>query len=174
MDALPLTEATGAEYSSCNKGIMHACGHDAHMAMLLGAAEILNSMRSEFAGTVLLVFQPGEEKAPGGAKLMLETGIFDSFNPDIFIAQHLLPDLPSATVGFHAGPYMASCDEIYITVTGKGGHAAQPSQYTDQIYIASELVISTEGYCCRKRARRGADRAGHRQDNRHGRYKRHT
>ena len=103
---------------------------------------IINSMRSSFAGTVILVFQPGEEKAPGGAKLMIETGIFDGYKPDLFIAQHLLADLPSGTLGFHAGPYMASCDEIYITVSGRGGHAAQPSQYTDQIFIASELVIA--------------------------------
>jgi len=142
MDALPVTEAQGAPYRSLNEGIMHACGHDAHIAMLLGTAEILNSMRSDFAGTVLLVFQPGEEKAPGGARLMIETGIFDSFLPDIFIAQHVVPDLPSGTIGFHAGPYMASCDEIYITVAGQGGHAARPAEYTDQIYIASELVIA--------------------------------
>jgi amidohydrolase len=142
MDALPVTEVRGAEYRSRNEGKMHACGHDAHVAMLIGAAAIIKSMRKEFAGTVILVFQPGEEKAPGGAKMMIETGIFDNYNPDIFIAQHVLPDLPSGTVGFHAGASMASCDEIYITVTGKGGHAAQPSQYTDQIYIASELVIS--------------------------------
>jgi amidohydrolase len=142
MDALPIIEAPGSEYRSRNEGVMHACGHDAHIAMLLGAAGILHGLRSEFAGTVLLVFQPGEEKAPGGARIMIETGIFDNYNPDIFIAQHVQPDFPSGTLGFHAGAYMASCDEIYITVKGIGGHAAQPSQYTDQIYIASELVIA--------------------------------
>jgi amidohydrolase len=142
MDALPITEAGESEYRSRNEGVMHACGHDAHIAMLLGSAAIIRNLRKEFAGTVLLVFQPGEEKAPGGAKMMIETGIFGNYNPDMFIAQHVLPDLTSGTVGFHAGPYLASCDEIYITVAGKGGHAAQPSQYTDQIYIASELVIS--------------------------------
>ncbi len=142
MDALPITEAGESEYHSRNEGVMHACGHDAHVAMLIGAAGIIKSMRKEFAGTVLLVFQPGEEKAPGGARMMIETGIFRNYDPDMFIAQHILPDLQSGMVGFHAGPYLASCDEIYITVTGRGGHAAQPSQYTDQIYIASELVIS--------------------------------
>lgn len=142
MDALPITEAGGSEYHSQNEGVMHACGHDAHVAMLIGAAGIIKSLRKEFAGTVLLVFQPGEEKAPGGARMMIETGIFRNYDPDMFIAQHILPDMQSGTVGFHAGPYLASCDEIYITVAGRGGHAAQPSQYTDQIYIASELVIS--------------------------------
>jgi amidohydrolase len=112
------------------------------MAMLLGAARILSGMRNEFSGTIMPVFQPGEEKAPGGARLMIESGIFDSFRPDVFVAQHVIPDLPSGTIGFHAGPYLASCDEIYITVTGRGGHAARTSEYTDQIYIASELVMA--------------------------------
>lgn len=142
MDALPITENQGPEYRSLNEGVMHACGHDAHTSILLGTASLLQDMRSDLAGNVLLVFQPGEEKAPGGARLMLESGIFDKYKPDMFIALHILPDLPTGTVGYHAGPYMASCDEIYITVRGKGGHAAQPSQYTDQIYIASELVIT--------------------------------
>ncbi|HWR74529.1 MAG TPA: M20 family metallopeptidase, partial [Bacteroidales bacterium] len=156
MDALPVTETGGSEYRSRNEGVMHACGHDAHMAMLLGAADIIKNMRKEFAGTVLLVFQPGEEKAPGGAKMMIGTGIFSNYAPDMFIAQHVLADIPSGTVGFHAGPYLASCDEIYITVAGKGGHAARPSQYTDQIYIASELVISLKDTVAEKSKGRAA------------------
>jgi len=142
MDALPVTEIEGKAYRSKNTGVMHACGHDSHVAMLLGTATILHQRISEFAGTILLVFQPGEEKAPGGAKLMIESGVFDSFKPSLFIAQHVLPGITSGTVGYRGGPYMASCDEIYITVKGKGGHAAQPSTYTDQIYIASDLVIA--------------------------------
>jgi len=142
MDALPVTESPGAEYRSLYEGVMHACGHDAHTAMLLGTATLLQDMRSELQGSVLLVFQPGEEKAPGGARLMIESGIFDRYKPDMFMALHVLPDLPTGTVGYHPGPYMASCDEIYLTVKGKGGHAAQPSQYTDQVYIASQLVIT--------------------------------
>lgn len=142
MDALPVTEERGREYGSTVPGVMHACGHDSHIAMLLGTATILQKMRSEFCGTVLLVFQPGEEKAPGGARLMIESGVFDKFEPDLFIAQHVLPELQSGTIGYRSGPYMASCDEIYITLTGIGGHAAQPSMYTDQIYIASELVLA--------------------------------
>lgn len=142
MDALPVMENEGPEYISLNKGVMHACGHDAHVAMLLGAAKIIQGRRTEFAGTVLLVFQPGEEKAPGGAKLIIQSGILDRFKPDFFIAQHVAPELESGVLGFCPGPAMASCDEIYISVTGKGGHAARPSEYTDQIRIASELVIA--------------------------------
>lgn len=141
MDALPVTEDSGREYGSTTPGVMHACGHDSHVAMLLGAATILQKMKSEFCGTLLLIFQPGEEKSPGGARLMIESGVFDKFNPDLFIAQHVLPELPSGTIGYRSGPYMASCDEIYITVRGRGGHAAQPKMYTDQLYIASELIL---------------------------------
>jgi amidohydrolase len=141
MDALPVTEDNISSFGSVNNGVMHACGHDAHMAMLVGAARIINRMRNGFSGRALLVFQPGEEKAPGGAKLITDSGILDNYKPDIFFGQHVAPELPSGTAGFCAGPAMASCDEIYITVTGRGGHAARPSEYTDQIRIASELVI---------------------------------
>lgn len=141
MDALPITERSKTDYSSINSGKMHACGHDAHIAMLLGTAKLLNSIRDQFGGTILLVFQPGEEKSPGGARLVIESGELMDPKPDIVIAQHILPELETGKVGYKAGRYMASCDEIYITVTGKGGHAALPGLTTDQIYIASSLVI---------------------------------
>ena len=141
MDALPVTERNKTEYSSLNSGKMHACGHDAHMAMLLGTTKLLNSIRDQFGGTILLIFQPGEEKSPGGARLIIESGELNNPKPDIVIAQHILPELETGKVGYKAGRYMASCDEIYITVTGIGGHAALPGLTTDQIYIASNLVI---------------------------------
>ncbi len=141
MDALPITERSKSDYSSIISGKMHACGHDAHIAMLLGASKLLNSIRDQFGGTILLVFQPGEEKSPGGARLMIESGELLKPKPDIVIAQHILPELETGKVGYKSGRYMASCDEIYITLTGKGGHAALPALTTDQIYIASILVI---------------------------------
>lgn len=141
MDALPIQERAVTDFSSINAGRMHACGHDAHMAMLMGAALLLKKHIDEFEGTVLLVFQPGEEKNPGGARLMIESGAFENPRPDMFIAQHVLPELETGKVGYKPGRYMASCDEIYLTVEGKGGHAALPALTTDQIYIASSLVV---------------------------------
>lgn len=141
MDALPVQERSVTDFSSVNEGKMHACGHDAHMAMLMGAALLLKKHSAEFEGTVLPVFQPGEEKNPGGARLMIESGAFENPRPDMFIAQHVLPELETGRVGYKPGRYMASCDEIYLTVKGKGGHAALPALTTDQVFIASTLVV---------------------------------
>jgi amidohydrolase len=141
MDALPVTERSITAYSSRNPGKMHACGHDAHMAMLMGTAKVLKSISEEFSGTVLLMFQPGEEKSPGGGRLFVESGELNDPKPELILAQHGLPELEAGKVGYKPGRYLASCDEIYITVTGKGGHAALPGLTTDQIYIASKLVI---------------------------------
>jgi amidohydrolase len=141
MDALPVSERKLTGYSSLISGKMHACGHDAHMAMLLGTAKLMNSIRDQFGGTILLIFQPGEEKSPGGARLMIESGELNNPKPDIIIGQHVLPELETGKVGYKPGRYLASCDEIYITITGRGGHAALTSLTTDQIYIASNLVV---------------------------------
>lgn len=141
MDALPVDEANETDYTSQNKGKMHACGHDAHMAMLLGSMRILDELNDLYGGTFLFIFQPGEEKSPGGARLMIESGELDHPKPDLILAQHVLPELETGCVGYKAGRYMASCDEIYVTISGKGGHAALPAITTDQIYIASRLVI---------------------------------
>jgi len=141
MDALPINEKNDADYISINQGKMHACGHDGHMAMLMATAKLLDSIKDQLDGTILLIFQPGEEKSPGGARLVIETGELNNPKPDIIIAQHILPELETGKVGYKSGRYMASCDEIYITITGRGGHAALPGLTTDQIFIASKLVI---------------------------------
>jgi amidohydrolase len=150
MDALPITEQTNLEFASENEGVMHACGHDIHMACMLGAIRILNEMKEHINGKVLFIFQPGEEQLPGGAKLMLEEGLFDKITPDMIIAQHVLPEMEAGTVGFRSGAYMASSDEIYITVKGKGGHAALPENINDPILMASHILISLQQEINRK------------------------
>lgn len=150
MDALPIEEANNTSYASKNKGIMHACGHDVHSSCLLGVAKILQDIKEEFEGTVKLIFQPGEEKHPGGASLMIKAGALENPKPSAIYALHVYPHLPSGTAGFRAGQYMASSDEIYITIEGRGGHAALPHQTIDPISIAAQVVVSLQQVISRK------------------------
>jgi amidohydrolase len=150
MDALPITEQTNLPYASKNSGIMHACGHDVHMASLLGAIRVLNHLKHEINGEILFLFQPGEELIPGGAKLMLEEGVFKEREPDLIIAQHVLPEMEAGHVGFKPGIYMASSDEVYITVKGKGGHGALRQNIKDPILMASQILLSLQDIINRK------------------------
>lgn len=150
MDALPIDEENDHDYRSDNPGIMHACGHDVHMATLLGALKILSDLKEQFSGKVLFIFQPGEEKAPGGAKLMMEEGLFKNHKPDIILGQHVMPDMTSGDVGFKPGIYMASNNEIFITVKGKGGHGALPENIDDPVLIASHILIALQQEINRK------------------------
>ncbi len=138
MDALPIKETASHTYCSVNEGVMHACGHDAHTAMLLGVAAIINEMRDCFGGTVKLIFQHAEEKLPGGATEVVSSHLVDDV--DVFVAQHVYPDLPCGKVGFCEGPYMASCDEVNIDITGRGGHAARPWERDNAVAAAVSLL----------------------------------
>ena len=151
MDALPIKEENNVDYKSQNDGVMHACGHDAHTACVLGAAKILNDLRNEFEGTVKIIFQPGEEKHPGGASLMIKEGVLENPKPTCIIGQHVFPSMEAGKVGFRSGMYMASTDEIYITVKGKGGHAAMPHTYINPLLIASEIILALEAEFMSKR-----------------------
>ncbi len=144
MDALPISEENEIDFKSQNEGVMHACGHDVHTTCLLGAAKVLNDLRKYFHGKVLLIFQPGEELLPGGAKLMMDEGLFDQIKPDLIIAQHVLPTLEAGKTGFRPGMYMASTDEIYLTVKGNGGHAAMPHNLVDHVLIASHIIVALQ------------------------------
>ncbi|MDO5341271.1 MAG: amidohydrolase [Bacteroidia bacterium] len=138
MDALPIQEKKDIPYRSMNQGVMHACGHDAHTAMLLVTALILNDLRESFDGTVKLIFQPGEEKLPGGASLILDSGVLNDVK--LIIGQHVTSDLQCGEVGFHPGPYMASCDEVNILIKGVGGHGAKPAERNQTVIAAVKIV----------------------------------
>ncbi|MFZ4413832.1 MAG: M20 metallopeptidase family protein [Bacteroidales bacterium] len=144
MDALPIEEKNNCEYQSQNAGIMHACGHDAHIACLLGAAKILNELKDDFEGSIKLIFQPSEEKFPGGARAMIQEGVLENPIPAFIIGQHVLPTLESGKIGLRGGKYMASTDEIYLTVIGKGGHAATPELNINPILIAAHILIALQ------------------------------
>ncbi len=144
MDALPITELNSVEYKSKNVGVMHACGHDVHTSSLLGTAKILHSIKDQFEGSVKLIFQPGEEKNPGGASIMIKEGVLENPRPTSIIGQHVFPLLPVGKIGFREGKYMASSDEIYLKVIGKGGHGATPELTIDPVVIASHIIIALQ------------------------------
>lgn len=144
MDALPITEENEVPYKSLNEGIMHACGHDVHTTCLLGASKILNELKDEWEGTVKLIFQPGEERNPGGASLMIKDGAMENPTPQGIFGMHVHPGLPLGKLSFRKGRVMASADEIYITIKSKGGHAAAPHLTADTVLIASCLIVSLQ------------------------------
>jgi len=144
MDALPILEANDVTYKSQNPGVMHACGHDAHTSSLLGTAKILTELKAEFGGTVKLIFQPAEEKLPGGASLMIKEGVLENPKPHAVLGQHVMPLIDAGKVGFRAGKYMASTDELYVTVRGKGGHGAQPQQNVDPVIITAHILTALQ------------------------------
>lgn len=144
MDALPIKEQNEVPYISQNEGIMHACGHDVHTSSLLGTASILNALKNEFEGTVKFIFQPGEELIPGGASLMIKAGILEKQKPKSLFGQHVAPQIPVGKIGFRPGIYMASADEIYLTIKGKGGHAAMPDSIVDPVLITSHILVALQ------------------------------
>lgn len=144
MDALPITEETALPYKSMNEGVMHACGHDVHTACLLGAAQILQTTRNDWSGTIKLIFQPGEEKNPGGASLLIRDGVLENPKPEAIVALHVNTLLEAGKASFRSGKVMASADELYFTIKGKGGHAASPHLAIDPILISAHLITALQ------------------------------
>lgn len=144
MDALPIIEKNQVDYCSQNPGVMHACGHDVHMTSLLGAAKILNEIKDHFEGTIKLIFQPSEERFPGGASMMIKEGVLENPAPQKMFGQHVLPTLEAGKVGMKPGKYMASTDEVYLTVKGKGGHGATPELNVDPVLIAAHILVALQ------------------------------
>lgn len=151
MDALPIHEANNDKsYRSKNEGVMHACGHDVHSSSLLGTAYILNELKASFGGTIKLVFQPAEEVLPGGASIMIKEGVLENPKPNAMVGQHVMPLIEAGKVGFRSGIYMASTDELYVTVRGKGGHGAQPHQNIDPVLITAHLIVALQQIVSRR------------------------
>lgn len=150
IDALPITEATNLPYASENPGVMHACGHDVHTGALLGAARVLQELRTELPGDVKLLFQPAEETLPGGAAAMIAEGALEQPRAAAVIGEHVNPELPAGVVGMRPGLFMASADEIYITITGRGGHAAKPHLGVDPVAVAADLVVTLQQIVSRR------------------------
>jgi amidohydrolase len=144
MDALPITEQNEVPYKSLNPGVMHACGHDVHMASLLGVIRILQKMKDDLEGTVKFIFQPSEERYPGGAIGMIREGVLENPKPDLVIGQHVYPELEAGKTGLKGGFYMASTDEIFITVKGKGGHAATPHRIVDPVLVVAHVIVALQ------------------------------
>jgi amidohydrolase len=151
MDALPIIEENEVEYKSKNEGVMHACGHDVHTTILLGAAKILLSLRDQFEGTIKLLFQPGEEKNPGGASYMIRDGALQNPTPQGIIGLHVHPGLPFGKLSFRKGRVMASADELYVSIKSSGGHAATPHQTIDTVLVAAQLITSLQTIISRNR-----------------------
>ncbi len=150
MDALPILEANDVPYKSKKEGVMHACGHDAHSSSLLGTARILNEVKDQFEGTVKLIFQPAEEKFPGGASIMIKEGVLRNPAPVGIIGQHVHPPLEAGKIGMKAGMYMASADELYLTVHGQGGHGALPQDCVDPVVITAHIITALQQVVSRK------------------------
>lgn len=150
IDALPIDEKNVTTYKSIHRGVMHACGHDVHSSSLLGTAIILSRLKDRLPHSLKIFFQPAEEKLPGGAKLMIEEGVLENPKPESIIGQHVYPELETGKVGIRSGLYMASSDEIYITVTGKGGHGAMPDKCTDTVLATAHMIVALQQIVSRK------------------------
>ena len=144
MDALPIQEANEVSYRSQNQGVMHACGHDVHTSSLLGVVHILHDLRKDWEGTVKCIFQPGEEKLPGGASIMIREGVLENPKPVSIFGQHVHPPLRAGMIGLKPGIYMASADELYVTVKGRGGHGAMPQECVDPVVITAQIIVALQ------------------------------
>lgn len=150
IDALPIKEQNTFTYKSTADGVMHACGHDFHTSSLLGTTLILNEIKKDFEGTVKIIFQPSEEKIPSGAEAMIKAGVLENPKVNYIIGQHVSPELKTGTFGFRAGKFMASADEIYLSIKGKGGHAARPHETIDSVLVASQIIVNLQQIVSRK------------------------